>query len=462
MSEVKVNKISPRSGTTVTLGDSGDTITLASGVSLTGVNATFSGDLTVDTNTLFVDSSTNRVGIGTSSLDSRFTIKASGNNYIDGLILEDADSATRSGIVHINGTTFISSDATNTHMVIDSSGNVGIGTSSPSEELHIYKNTTNSVDLKLENSEGSATLKANNDSLYLDADIHVFRSEASSEYMRIDSSGNVLVGKTSTDLGTAGQALLSSGVSFFTRDGDKVLRVNRLTSDGDIIDLLKDGTTVGSIGVIGGDIPYFGTTDGSQCGINLDGDNQRINPANGSGSAIDNQIDLGASPQRFKNLYLGGSVYLGGTGSANALDDYEEGTWTPAYSTQVSSFTSVTYDSSNRGFYTKVGDVVFAQCFLRTDAITVGGASGDVYVDGFPFTVAVEDNEVHTAGGGLGLSRNFIGDVPTSYHCIRNDTKAILQYRTSANGDSFDLNVNDLGTGLDSNIIIATFIYKAQ
>ena len=33
MSEVKVNKISPRSGTTVTLGDSGDTITLASGVS---------------------------------------------------------------------------------------------------------------------------------------------------------------------------------------------------------------------------------------------------------------------------------------------------------------------------------------------------------------------------------------------------------------------------------------------
>jgi hypothetical protein len=36
MSEVKVNKISPRSGTTVTLGDSGDTIALASGASQTG------------------------------------------------------------------------------------------------------------------------------------------------------------------------------------------------------------------------------------------------------------------------------------------------------------------------------------------------------------------------------------------------------------------------------------------
>jgi hypothetical protein len=36
MSEVKVNKISPRSGTGVQLGDSGDTITVPSGATLTG------------------------------------------------------------------------------------------------------------------------------------------------------------------------------------------------------------------------------------------------------------------------------------------------------------------------------------------------------------------------------------------------------------------------------------------
>ena len=35
MSEVKVNKISPRSGTNVQLGDSGDTITVPSGATLT-------------------------------------------------------------------------------------------------------------------------------------------------------------------------------------------------------------------------------------------------------------------------------------------------------------------------------------------------------------------------------------------------------------------------------------------
>ena len=36
MSEVKVNKISPRSGTGVQLGDSGDTITFPAGATLTG------------------------------------------------------------------------------------------------------------------------------------------------------------------------------------------------------------------------------------------------------------------------------------------------------------------------------------------------------------------------------------------------------------------------------------------
>ena len=35
MSEIKVNKISPRSGTTVTLGDSGDTFTIPSGATIT-------------------------------------------------------------------------------------------------------------------------------------------------------------------------------------------------------------------------------------------------------------------------------------------------------------------------------------------------------------------------------------------------------------------------------------------
>lgn len=160
----------------------------------------------------------------------------------------------------------------------------------------------------------------------------------------------------------------------FTKSGATTAVFNRTTSDGSILDIQKDGTTVGSIGVIAGDIPYFGTTDGSQCGINLDGDNQRLNPANGSGAAIDNQIDLGASPQRFKNLYLGGSVYLGGTAAANALDDYEEGSWTPTYNGASG--------GTNVGYYVKVGDIV--TCYGHRWAFTSTAVSATI--SNFPFT----------------------------------------------------------------------------
>ncbi len=48
-------------------------------------------------------------------------------------------------------------------------------------------------------------------------------------------------------------------------------------------------------------------------------------PTNASGTNLDASLDLGAAGVRYKNLYLSGGVYLGGTGSANYLDDYEEG-----------------------------------------------------------------------------------------------------------------------------------------
>ena len=63
----------------------------------------------------------------------------------------------------------------------------------------------------------------------------------------------------------------------------------------------------------------------------------------------DNTIDLGQAGGRFKDLYLSGGVYLGGTGAANKLDDYEEGTWTPT--AQLYSGTMTV----NSATYTKIG-----------------------------------------------------------------------------------------------------------
>jgi hypothetical protein len=83
------------------------------------------------------------------------------------------------------------------------------------------------------------------------------------------------------------------------------------------------------------------------------------------------------------DLTLSGGVYLGGTGSANLLDDYEEGTFTPAYEGSVSNPT-VTYTTDfTGGFYTKIGNRVIIDLEVRTSAIS--GGSGNLKITGLPF-----------------------------------------------------------------------------
>jgi hypothetical protein len=77
-----------------------------------------------------------------------------------------------------------------------------------------------------------------------------------------------------------------------------------------------------------------------------------------------------------------GGVYLGGTGAANKLDDYEEGTWTPSYGGSTGDPTA-TYINQH-GNYTKVGNTVSFTLEVRTSAIS--GGSGSLLVKGLPFT----------------------------------------------------------------------------
>ena len=55
------------------------------------------------------------------------------------------------------------------------------------------------------------------------------------------------------------------------------------------------------------------------------------------------------------NMTLSGGVFLGGTGSANLLDDYEEGTWSP----NISDDTGVVSTQTNQGKFVKIGNLVW-------------------------------------------------------------------------------------------------------
>ena len=95
--------------------------------------------------------------------------------------------------------------------------------------------------------------------------------------------------------------------------------------------------------------------------------------------STDSTSDLGSTSKRFQDLYLSGGVYLGGTGSANKLDDYEAGTFTVG-------FTGATVSAGNyTGYYTKIGQVVHWNYYSQ--ASNISGASGNAGLTGLPFTV---------------------------------------------------------------------------
>ena len=91
----------------------------------------------------------------------------------------------------------------------------------------------------------------------------------------------------------------------------------------------------------------------------------------------------------------GGIQFNGDTAAANALDDYEEGTWTPTVSGGTTAGTG-TY-STQVGKYVKVGGKVFAEVTLEWSAHT---GTGNMFLTGLPFTSAANE-----AGAGMSLGR---------------------------------------------------------
>jgi hypothetical protein len=69
---------------------------------------------------------------------------------------------------------------------------------------------------------------------------------------------------------------------------------------------------------------------------------------------------------------------------ANTLDDYEEGTWTPAITGLTTPPTGVTYFGQH-GRYVKIGSLVYVACDLTINSLGSGGA-GRVAITGLPFT----------------------------------------------------------------------------
>jgi len=210
-----------------------------------------------------------------------------------------------------NAFTELKLDGSSLLLNTQSSGNVGIGTSSPSSLLTIHGSQP-IITLSDPDTGSTSTISGNSGHLILSADSGSDASNNTidfqidnSQKMRIDSSGNLLVGTTDANPGNnsggsdVGSVLDSNGKVLATANNAEVMVLNRQSIDGTIAEFRKDGAPVGSIGTINGDA-YIVTNN---TGLRFYDAGNSVFPINANGASRDNAIDIGFSSVRFDDIY---------------------------------------------------------------------------------------------------------------------------------------------------------------
>jgi hypothetical protein len=374
---------------------------------------------------LRVDSS-GRLGLGTSSPSQVLTtvgnIKIAGaqNSNVGNIFLTRTDRSW--GIYNETDLRFKNSagdtdSPSTTAMVITAAGNVGIGVTDPGSyypewnQLVVGNNSASRGITIVSGSSYQGTLAfADGTSLtdryrgYIQYD-HVSDSiyvgTAATERFRCDSSGRLLVG-TST-------ARTTSTVNWLSQiEGLAVtglgITTNNNNVDGAYLSLAKSrGTSVGSNTIVqsndGLGYILFSGADGTDAntqaaliGCEVDGTpgandmpGRLVFSTTADGASSPTE-QLRITSDRYVRLASGtGGIQFGGdTAAANALDDYEEGTFTPTI-VGTSTAGTATYAANGQvGRYTKIGNRVFFDLYLSWTAHT---GTGDLQINGLPFTV---------------------------------------------------------------------------
>jgi hypothetical protein len=213
------------------------------------------------------------------------------------------------------------------------------------------------------------------------------------------------------------------------------------TSTAITIDASENVALAGAISIAGGigelsapsanDLAIYGTASG-HTGIRFH--DVGILPTNNAGAITNGDCDIGIGTHRFKDLYLSGGVYVGGTGAANKLDDYEEGSFTAT----LTGTTAPSSAQTQTCYYTKIGNLV--SVFIRFTNKNTTGASGGMSITGLPFTSSSAAGASNNASVPMLHNLTISDKYVTGYVDASSTVVNFLNIRTNATWTSTQIN----------------------
>ena len=320
-------------------------------------------------------------------------------------------------------------DGTAYRLWINGNGNIGVRSTNPGSEI-----SSNATVLQIDDSNvASLALNHSSSGKYevavtgLGLDI---RKDGSNK-MLINTSGNVGIGTTSpsTKLHIAG-----------TGNSSRVVTLGTSGNSYAALDFYTDSISAGNMYFIA-----YGSAN-AQDGSFAIKNNSSHTTANGTSGDIW-FASGGSSTEKLRILAEGGITFNGDTAAANALDDYEEGSFTPTLNNAGSPVYGVQY-----GRYTKIGNLVFITLKLEVSNITTGSQIFEI--NGIPFNPTdAADNKQRSsgiiegdwvnmgsympnirfrlAGNGLTGVRDNLSDGSSVYLTYSNLSSSSIQFNTS-------------------------------
>jgi hypothetical protein len=167
--------------------------------------------------------------------------------------------------------------------------------------------------------------------------------------------------------------------------------------------------------------------------------------------ALAGNIGLGGATPTTSGTGITFPATASGSTDANTLDDYEEGTFTPAWSFSTSG--SVTY-SSQSGKYTKIGNVVYFDLIVQTASIS--SPSGNATLTGLPFT----SRSTNAGGAFIIYKRRWNSDMPNLVINVATSDTFMYFNKNATNAEESLLIGTDFSSSpTTSNSFILTGVY---